>query len=81
MKPAGEDLHRDRFRFRRADQLEVLAFELGDGFAERGLDDVEVADHPSPVEGLPPDHDLHPVVVFVEIPLGRWEPGNTVQCP
>jgi hypothetical protein len=81
VKPTGEDLYRDRFRVWRPDRVEVLAFELADGFSERGLDDVEVADHPSPVEGLPLDDDLHPVIVFVEIALGRWEPGKSVQCP
>jgi hypothetical protein len=81
MKPTGKDLYRDRFRLRRPDRVEVSAFELGDGFSERRLDDVEVADHPSPVEGLSLDDDLHPVIVFVEIALGRWKPGNPVQCP
>jgi hypothetical protein len=78
MKPTGEDLYRDRLRLWRPDRVEVLAFELGDGFSERGLDDVKVADHPSPVEGLPLDDNLYPVIVLVEIALGSWEPGNTV---
>jgi hypothetical protein len=81
MKPAGEDLYRDRLRLWRTDRVKVLALKLGDGFSEGALDDVEVADHPSPVEGLALDDDLDPVIVFVEIALGRWEPGNTVQCP
>jgi hypothetical protein len=79
MKPTGEDLYRDRLRVWRLDRVEVLAFELGDSFSERGLDDVEVADHPSPVEGLPLYDDLHPVIVCVEIAFWRWEPGDTVQ--
>ena len=81
MKPTGKDLYRDRFCLLRPDRVEVLAFELSDGFSERGLDDVEVADHPSPVEALPLHDDLHSVIVCVEFALGRWEPGNSVQRP
>jgi hypothetical protein len=79
MKPTGEDLYRDRLCLWRPDRVEVLAFELADGVSERGLDDVEIADHSSPIERLPLDDDLHPVIVWMEIALGRWEPGNTVQ--
>lgn len=82
MTPTGKDLYRDRFRLWRPDQVvEVLPLESGHCLLERGLDDVEVADHPSPVEGLPLDDDLHPVIVCVEIALRRWEPRNTVQRP
>lgn len=78
MKPTGEDLYRDRFRVWRPDGVEVLVLELADGFSECGLDDIEVADHPSPVESLPPDDDFHLVIVCVEIALGRRKPWNTV---
>jgi hypothetical protein len=81
MKPTGEDLYRDRFRLRRPDRVEVLAVECADGLVQSGLEDVEVADHASPIECRALNNDLHPVVVCMKIPLGRGEPGNTVQCP
>ena len=79
MEPTREDLYRDRLCLWRPDRVKVLACELADGVSERSLDDVEVADHPSPVEGLPLDDDLYTVIVCVEIALGRWEPRNSVQ--
>jgi hypothetical protein len=81
MEPTGEDLDRNRLRHWRQDRVEVLAFELADGFSERGFDDVEVADHPPLVEGVPPDDDLDAVIVCVEIALRRREPRNAVLCP
>lgn len=81
MKPAGEYLYRDRFRLRRPDCVEVLTFELADSILERRLDQVEVADHSSLVKGRALDDDLYPVIVFVEITLGRREPRDTVQRP
>ena len=76
MKPTCKDLNRDRLR--RPDRVEVLALECGNGLFERGLEDVEVADHPSPVKRRALDDDLHPVVVSVELALGRWEPRYAV---
>jgi hypothetical protein len=81
MKPTGEDFDRDRFRPRRPDRIQVLALECCDGGAERGLDGVEVTHHPSPVECRTLDDDLHPVVVCVELALGRGEPRYAVQRP
>jgi hypothetical protein len=81
MEPTGEDLYGDRLGVWRPDRVEVLAFELVDGFSKRGLDDVEIADHPSRVEVLALDDDLDPVIVCMKIALWRREPGNTVQCP
>jgi hypothetical protein len=81
MKPTGEDLYCDRFRVWRPDGVEVIVLELADRFSECGLDDIEVADHPSPVESLSLDDNLDPVIVCMEIAFGRREPGNTVHCP
>jgi hypothetical protein len=81
VEPAGEDLHRDRFRLGRSDQVKVLALERADGITERGLDDVEVADHPALVEGCSLDDDVDTVVVRVEISFRRREPRDAVKRP
>ena len=81
MKPTGEDLDRDRFHPYRPDRVQVLALEWSDGRLERGVDGVEVANHPSLVKVRTFDDNLHPVIVCVELALRRREPRYPVQRP
>ena len=45
---------------------------------QRGVEDVEVADHPTIVELLALDEHLDPVVVLVELSLGPLDAGHDV---
>ena len=78
LRPAGEHLDGDGLGVVGTDQVEVLAVQpLVDGL-QRGVEHVEVADHPTIVELLALDEHLDAVVVLVQLSLGPLDAGHDV---